>query len=481
MIDACDLAAGAPDCNANGRIDSCDIASGTTADCDSNGVPDLCEGYEFVDVTRVVQVATGTPVWATFDDLPLAASSAVSLEVRAIADLGNSDDALLVRVETGDSEVLFLTDGVDCPAQNLATIQRSRDDFNALLGDRSLAVRVAGLCSLNTQSCAGGGVTLRLRYFAITPSADCNGNGELDRCDIASGASTDLDGDGVPDECSGQYIVGGSGFASIDAASAAAPQGAVIRVASGIYGPFTMPTQAVSVVALADAEVVVDAGGVGRCLTQHEDGTDALVRGLIFVNGFADAGAGASVLGGVVRFEDCVFASCVAQSAGGAVEVVGAEAYFFQCRFEDNAAARGGAISVGSEIGTAVSIDSCVLRSSHASEAGGGLLNEGSLLVMNSFVLGCTAPAVGGAELLEGSETVILATRFCGNSAEHVSEGFEDRGGNVFGDDCDGDGLCDVEEISQDSDTDCNGNGLLDSCEVADATSDADADGRLDS
>lgn len=32
------------DCNANGTLDSCDIASGTSQDCNGNGLPDECEG-----------------------------------------------------------------------------------------------------------------------------------------------------------------------------------------------------------------------------------------------------------------------------------------------------------------------------------------------------------------------------------------------------------------------------------------------------
>ena len=30
---------------------------------------------------------------------------------------------------------------------------------------------------------------------------NCNGNGRLDSCDIASGASVDANGNGIPDEC----------------------------------------------------------------------------------------------------------------------------------------------------------------------------------------------------------------------------------------------------------------------------------------
>lgn len=41
--DACDLQNGAPDCNDNAVIDSCEVASGLATDCDGNDVLDSCE------------------------------------------------------------------------------------------------------------------------------------------------------------------------------------------------------------------------------------------------------------------------------------------------------------------------------------------------------------------------------------------------------------------------------------------------------
>ncbi|GEM_PF-6934885 len=42
--DRCAVAMGAPDCNANGIPDSCDVApNGSATDCDANGVPDSCQ------------------------------------------------------------------------------------------------------------------------------------------------------------------------------------------------------------------------------------------------------------------------------------------------------------------------------------------------------------------------------------------------------------------------------------------------------
>jgi hypothetical protein len=46
-----------------------------------------------------------------------------------------------------------------------------------------------------------GGVKSTLPSSQLSPGSDCNGNGTLDRCDLASGTSLDLDGDTVPDEC----------------------------------------------------------------------------------------------------------------------------------------------------------------------------------------------------------------------------------------------------------------------------------------
>jgi len=41
--DVCEVAAGAPDCNANTIPDSCDLAAGTAFDCNTNTIPDSCD------------------------------------------------------------------------------------------------------------------------------------------------------------------------------------------------------------------------------------------------------------------------------------------------------------------------------------------------------------------------------------------------------------------------------------------------------
>jgi hypothetical protein len=47
MLDDCEILAGAPDCNFNGDLDTCDISTGASQDTDLDGIPDECQLPEF--------------------------------------------------------------------------------------------------------------------------------------------------------------------------------------------------------------------------------------------------------------------------------------------------------------------------------------------------------------------------------------------------------------------------------------------------
>lgn len=65
-----------------------------------------------------------------------------------------------------------------------------------------LADGTGGLRFLSSEGAGDIAAGVRdLVLAACTSVEDCNGNGTLDSCDIASGASLDADGDGIPDEC----------------------------------------------------------------------------------------------------------------------------------------------------------------------------------------------------------------------------------------------------------------------------------------
>ena len=93
--------------------------------------------------------------------------------------------------------------------------------------------------------CNGNG-TLDSCDIASGAAADCNSNAIPDTCDIASGASTDLNGNSRPDECSGEWVVCGSGFPSIQAAIAAATNGTTLRIGAGTYAPADLGAKSVS-------------------------------------------------------------------------------------------------------------------------------------------------------------------------------------------------------------------------------------------
>ena len=70
---------------------------------------------------------------------------------------------------------------------------------------------------------------------------------------------------------------------------------------------------------------------------------------------------------------------------------------------------------------------------------------------------------------------------FCANEPEAVDGDFLNLGGNIFGLDCDGDGVCEAVEGEASAESDCDENGIDDLCDILDDPSrDVDGDGRLD-
>ena len=198
MTDAAEIAAGAPDCNANGIPDICDVAS-TTLDCNSNDLVDSCE-------------------------------------------------------------------------------------------------------------------------IAADPTRDCNLNGLLDSCDIATASSTDLNANARPDEC--EFIVGGSGFATLQAAIAAAPNGETILVAPGTFtGPFAVAGKSLTIRSLAGAASTILSGvGVTADAILTIEG---IATNNTSIDGFTFTAGTAGHLFGVVR-------------CGGGLFMLDTTADITNCRFESN-------------------------------------------------------------------------------------------------------------------------------------------------
>lgn len=69
---------------------------------------------------------------------------------------------------------------------------------------------------LANADCNGNDVADIVELLVLETGADCNDNGLLDECDIATGSSSDDDEDGVPDECAPECNADTNGDNTVD-------------------------------------------------------------------------------------------------------------------------------------------------------------------------------------------------------------------------------------------------------------------------
>jgi subtilisin family serine protease len=180
--DICDLAAGtSADCNRNRVPDECDITDGTSGDCNTNAVPDECEPYADCNengVQDICDIAAGT------------ASDCNTNMVPDDCELFDCGPPVGDCPGEGDCCDAFgnATPGCDCAAcchaVCLVDLYCCRVEWDSLCAARAL----------EAPACDCGGAHQHWSY-------DCNGNGQLDECDIAEGTSGDCNSNGIPDEC----------------------------------------------------------------------------------------------------------------------------------------------------------------------------------------------------------------------------------------------------------------------------------------
>jgi alpha-tubulin suppressor-like RCC1 family protein len=230
--DNCDTVAnpGQADCNANGVGDACEIAQGLLGDCDGDGVPNICEGAELVrlDSGLLAPFGSGSPAFFEFSSLNPVFLVTPRLVIEATSDLNSSSEFIAVTLDGGTPTYIFVADGSDCPASpDTWSRTFTAAEFATLAADGLLRVDLVASGTVSASQCAGGGVRVRLEYEALPASQDCNGNGQLDSCelgagvqfdcnmngrldscDLASGFADDCDADGVLDACE---LIAGTG------------------------------------------------------------------------------------------------------------------------------------------------------------------------------------------------------------------------------------------------------------------------------
>ncbi|MFM7133720.1 MAG: right-handed parallel beta-helix repeat-containing protein, partial [Planctomycetota bacterium] len=332
--------------------------------------------------------------------------------------------------------------------------------------------------------------------------ADCDGDGVGDVCEFAAG-STDLNGNGLPDEC--ELIVGGSGYPTLSAAVTAAPSGSTILVGPGSFaGGVVISGKQLTIRSLSGAaNCVISGQGLASSILRIDGptgGAPVVLEGLTFAQGTVGTLLqGTTRVGGAIAaistdivLRDCVFIGNAAQN-GGAVYSLTSTGMVENCRFEGNAATvDGGAIMIGggsiwtlagvqfldnaAPLGGAMhawnsstAATGCDFNGNAATTGGGGMswFSEQSpgCAFANCRFISNSAPTGGALFRVAGAGTFAVAdTRFCGNATGDI-EGPSAGTGNQFGRECDGDGVCDFDQIAANPSLDSNTNGKLDSCE----------------
>ncbi|MHC4796701.1 MAG: thrombospondin type 3 repeat-containing protein, partial [Planctomycetota bacterium] len=213
--DICDLHAGnSRDCNRNGVLDQCDIFGGTSQDCNANTVPDDCE----VGATVIFQSKQLYPFGYQRPQRytlisPPRASGYVTLTIKARGDFGNCQNCGIVNEHfsvylyganykhIASLGRLLWGYGQDCPTvPNVGEILVPASAYNMAIDTGTVIISMVPYHTVDAYQCGSppSFVQVEVRYQTIP---DCNGNGVLDVCDIASGTCGDINQNGVPDEC----------------------------------------------------------------------------------------------------------------------------------------------------------------------------------------------------------------------------------------------------------------------------------------
>ena len=227
------------DCNGNGVPDECDVAvGGGSDDCDGNGVPDECQND-----------LTGGLAGAYYNTIDLSGTPIGRIDSTVDFDWGNGSP--WTGFNTDDFSVRWTGYVVTPSVSGTYTFYANTDDGVRVWVDQQLLIdewtdhaptEYSGTISLEADRAYtftmefyenGGGAVAELSWQPpsmpkviipaanLIPGRDCNSNGTLDSCDVASGGA-DVNDNGIPDECDPHYTLtvntSGSGSVGLDPA-----------------------------------------------------------------------------------------------------------------------------------------------------------------------------------------------------------------------------------------------------------------------
>ncbi len=438
------------DCNNNGVCDDVEIASGTLADCNGNGLPDICEddcnANGFADEC---DVANGTSPDCNGNGIPDECDP--ECNGNGIPDVCD--------IEQGTSP--------DCNGNGIPDECEAECNGNGIPDDCDIAQGTS-------QDCTGNGIPDECE-------PDCNTNGVADSCDITDLTSADVNGNGRPDECEPPILFVNANatgantglswndaFVSLSDALAVAGESAglvdEIWIAAGTYKPAgpggdrELTFNLVDAVGLyggfAGTETIraqrdpalnetILSGDLnandGPDFTNYEDnsyhivsatnvGPATVLDGLTLTAGSADGPFPHNSGGGVVidtaspTIVNCLFTLNNAFTAGPGVNLVHAgQPRIDRCTFLNNkAAVEGGAIGIFFE-GADPLITSCVFRGNTANFGGVFFFSlDTRPTVMNCTIIENTGNIDGIIHVVGASQTTINGCIIRNNSGVNI-------------------------------------------------------------
>ena len=164
------------------------VANPGQEDCDGDGTGDACQSTATISTGDMGAIGAGTTTSGTLAGVETSFWPVV-VTVRAIGDFNLAAEyATLSLAGTTISTTLFQTGAADCPATpSEASFVIEPKQWNALVAASaggSMAVAIAGNALVSGSQCPGA---MSEVVATLTISPDCNANGVLDYCDIASG------------------------------------------------------------------------------------------------------------------------------------------------------------------------------------------------------------------------------------------------------------------------------------------------------
>ena len=330
------------DCNGNGVADDVDIASGTSADCTGDGLPDECE----VD-------CNGNGV---ADSCDLLDQTSVDCNENGIPDDCEPD---CNENDVADECDIASEESLDCNGNRIPDECDIRDHPERDCNQNAIPDKCEVDCNLNSTpddcdirdgvsaDCDGNGIPDECER-------DCNDNGVADPCDVVAGTSDDLDGNGVPDECQ-QLLRVPKDYDTIQEAIDAAEPGDTVELDEGVYsGSGNRNIQF-----RGKALTLRCKTGLGGCVIQP----NGIGRGLWIRGGE----------GRTTRIEGIV----VTTATSGALILAGSSPTLTDCRFEGNGGTGVFLSGAGSPL---------IRRCYVAGNGGSGLLNNSSSAVVEDSV-----------------------------------------------------------------------------------------------